>query len=1413
MKRGKFGKILIGTLTVGMLLSQGIPYNVLAEEVNTSTLTGIDDANAILKGLTKEQRNALKTLDTKPGFVISPGINTASPNNVNVIIEFKQAPSKIEVLKQAAKGKKVALSNAEQKVEASHKGFKAELEQLQKNKEKGTNLKSAKITREYKNAFNGVAISLPANMIEDLVRTGIVKRVWEDHEVKIDLPKETAKTAVEPKMADSVPQIGVDKLHDEKITGKGIKVGVLDTGIDYNHPDLKDAYKGYRAKQGEDPSKIDPNSIKGWDFVNNDADPMETTYKDWQNSGGYPEIYEGSAYYTSHGTHVAGTIAADKKNNVDYAVTGVAPDVDLYSYRVLGPYGSGQTSGILAAIDKAVKDDMDVINLSLGASINDPLYPTSVAVNNAMLAGVVTVVAAGNSGPEEGTIGSPSAAALPITVGASDAAMKIPTFSVDAGDLHVDKMMLLGKSFTDKIEDLKGQSVSVVYAGLGKSDDFTGKDVKGKLALIQRGEITFDEKIKHAKEAGAKAVIVYNNVDGEITSYLGESTSSIPSFRLTKVDGEKLQAKAVQGDVSLAFGELSNIKTEGDHLADFSSRGPATKTDDIKPDIVAPGVSIFSTVPEYINDPKDGENYPVAYGRMSGTSMATPHTAGVAALILQEHPNYSPFEVKEALMNTAVDLKEERSVFEVGSGRIDAYRAVHADTSIEVVDKTSNVVGDGEVEIEEKTGSIAFGYKNQIENGPIKDSRKVLIKNSSKTDGKEFKLEVEFSPTSVGVQDAAKNGVKLNVPDSIKVAPGASEEISPEIIIPENAEFGRYEGYIHISNKNNEKEVYQVPFAVKFTEKGIASVDLLRDTMATDASKFHPFMERPSSPLTFKLNSPLETIDAVVKDRKTGKALGVVGTLNASSLTPNVEYMMFSGMGGYVLPFTGDPAHPIADKPVMLPDGDYELNFVGYDKEGKSYTKGDSIIIDNVIPEMKFKDVQPGIHEVNDSMFKEEDGQRALWVHGNIYDSTVDALKAKGLQYDQKANQIVYYQNSAFPSGWLNTIQANGDFKFGVLPEEINEPLNLKLFGYDLATAGNMATGYKDYVFVKEGTEYAVPSYDKDKIKLGEKITLTLNLNNVKQLMSGTFEIPYYKQLFKFTDVKPNPALTEYVKQHGLNLKLEDPKISEEGAWENKVKVGASLEGKEFKGLDGDTPFLDVTFEMANDEYFNDLTAFGVDKFSYTKAGASEGIEIPAFKDKSFAIVSKHSTVTGYIGPEAFLNEEGYLGKKDYTKLGAKVYAVGKDGKKYTGTIGDNGQFEIHSVPVSDKEYDIFVEMPGHLNSKLTTKIGKMQDGELVGQNFRADMDDNLAGDVNGDKMVDIQDARIAALSYGKGKVSVKDGDINQDGVVDETDIRFIEKNFLKKGPDAKENQKPKENVGPVTLEKILRSIGLEPKK
>ncbi|MCM3567208.1 S8 family serine peptidase [Neobacillus mesonae] len=439
---------------------------------------------------------------------------------------------------------------------------------------------------------------------------------------------------------ESVDIIGGDEvrsfydLNDNRITGKGITVGVIDTGIDYNHPDLRRNYSG------------------GHDLVDNDNDPMET-------------LTPGQA--TLHGTHVAGVIAANGK------IQGVAPEAKIIAYRALGPGGGGTTEQVLAAIDQAIKDKVDVMNLSLGNSINGPDLPISLALDRAVDKGIVAVAAAGNSGPNVWTVGSPGTSSKAISVGASTPTMEIPYLLIEGmrGKYRIQPMEGSAKWELDR-------TYEIVDGGLGRKQDL--QNVQGKIVLIKRGKFTFSEKAKNAEEAGAKAVLIYNNIKG---SFLGnlESEISIPVGSLTKKDGEALKKQQLSARLY--------VRKEKDQLADFSSRGPVTGSWDIKPDILAPGVAINSTVPG-------------GYMSLQGTSMAAPHVAGACALIKQAHPDWSPQQIKSALMNTALPLGETAAenrakpripsaghnalahyhTYEQGAGRIQAAEAIQTESLV-----------------------------------------------------------------------------------------------------------------------------------------------------------------------------------------------------------------------------------------------------------------------------------------------------------------------------------------------------------------------------------------------------------------------------------------------------------------------------------------------------------------------------------------------------------------------------------------------------------------------------------------------------------------------------------------------------------------------------------------------------------
>ena len=764
-------------------LKKSKPWNVMVLSALSTTL--------VFGGLYTPQLATAE--ENTASLKLSDDINLNSDEKVSVIVELEELPEQLAIAEAEEKGETLSEASAKAQVEASQDSFEEDL---------STTDSTYTITHTYQTVFNGFTIELPANQLEALSEVEGVKTIWENDEVQLIDPvldETVLEEAIEPYMADSVPYLGVDRLHVEGITGEGVKVGVIDTGIDYTHPDLAAAYKG------------------GYDFVDNDDDAQETTYDDWLASG-MPEFNaNGNSYYTSHGTHVAGTIAGQGDNESDYATTGIAPDADLYSYRVLGPYGSGYTADVLGGIERSVEDGMDVINLSLGAGVNDPLYPTSVAVNNAVLSGVTAVVSAGNSGSGMYTLGSPGTSPLAITVGANDVPLVFTDFTGYLNDDFSAGLVNISSGFETDFDALEAGEYEIVYANLGSVGDFNQVDAEGKVALVARGELAFVDKIANAKAAGAEAIIIYNNLPGagHIPNYFGEGVNFVAGFSLTYEDGIALR-DAITEDSTFTFGDRSESQTAGGVLADFSSRGPVNGSFAIKPEVSAPGVSTLSPVPTYMNGPDYIGEYEFAYGRKSGTSMSAPHVAGTAALLLEVKPELTPADLKTTLMNTANPMTLDYSVFEIGAGQIDPVAAIESEMLIQVKGETETLDENDQVtKIRDLTGALNYGAlapkgKN------VREIQSVTFKNTS-AEKKTFTVDVDYHVGIRGSKDALANGVTVQAPQKVVVPANTTVSKNFFFVSPKTTETGTYEGYINVTNQADAEESYRIPFAAGIT--------------------------------------------------------------------------------------------------------------------------------------------------------------------------------------------------------------------------------------------------------------------------------------------------------------------------------------------------------------------------------------------------------------------------------------------------------------------------------------------------------------------------------------------------------------------------------------------------------------------
>ena len=502
--------------------------------------------------------------------------------------------------------------------------------------------KDVKVTKSYSKVWNGVAVNAEDKDLDKILQAKNVKAVFPV--LTVQQPEEPAqkpeqKDGVKPALFTAGDLTGVPYARKELgLTGKGVKIGIIDTGIDIDHPAFGGS--GVPGSAAFPTSKV----VTGYDFVGDE-------YNDDKSSGAYnpnPKPDPVPNDCNNHGTHVASIAAGNDKAR---KLRGVAPDAKLGVYRVFGCDGGTGNDVILAAMERATKDGMDVVNMSLGGDFASwPNYPTAAAADAMADSGIVVTAAAGNA-RIKGIFanGAPSVARKAISVGSVDNThTRSFTFKGPDGKL-VSYTALQGSPEAPT----SGKLELAVYPDGKKTGavDLPGTPFKGKAVLVARGDTKFHEKALAAQNDGAAAVIIYNNEEGTLGAEAkGEPAIRIPTVGVTQAEGAKLEAAAAAGSASIEWTreEVVSADSNGGALSDSSSFGLAADLT-VKPDVLAPGGNIYAAIPIK----KQGER---GYASYSGTSMASPHAAGAAALLLQSNTALNPGDVRTVLQNTAKPL-------------------------------------------------------------------------------------------------------------------------------------------------------------------------------------------------------------------------------------------------------------------------------------------------------------------------------------------------------------------------------------------------------------------------------------------------------------------------------------------------------------------------------------------------------------------------------------------------------------------------------------------------------------------------------------------------------------------------------------------------------------------------------------
>ena len=563
--------------------------------------------------------------------------------------------------------------------------------------------KNAEVVFRYKNALNGLALRLTQDQAQKLAVLSSVDFVERERMEHMDT--DTGPTHV------GAPKVWQGEGPTATNMGEGVIIGVIDSGINSDHASFADV-------GGDGYDHINPWGAGVYvgdcavDFASMCNDKLigvrsysviTDLYDDTTVFGDMPPAKNGEDY-GGHGSHTASTAGGNILKNVSLVtpdtgkaesdgivnesisfdqISGVAPHANIVAYQICRPGDQGDTySGcpsavIIAALDDAVADGVDVLNFSISGGGNPWTSSTELGFLAAQDAGIFSAVSAGNDGPDANTTSK-----------------NAPWYTIVGASTH-NRVVASFLTFNDKEYSFRDSSASAI------TETFTGTPIlamdadtanfegcspfatdvfKDAIALISRGFCSFVDKVDNATDAGATAVIVYNNKEySDLFGMAGLENTTIPAIGISQTSGIALLAELAENTgMEISIDPTVIVGTgPSDNMASFSSRGPNNTVPDIMtPSVTAPGVSIYAAY----SDQQFGHDItgtaPTDYNFLSGTSMSAPHTSGAGAVLKSAHPTWTPDNIRSALMLTAItDVRKEdgetaADVFDMGSGSI-----------------------------------------------------------------------------------------------------------------------------------------------------------------------------------------------------------------------------------------------------------------------------------------------------------------------------------------------------------------------------------------------------------------------------------------------------------------------------------------------------------------------------------------------------------------------------------------------------------------------------------------------------------------------------------------------------------------------------------------------------------------------